>query len=185
MAKRGRPANEPTAEERKKVKELVADKAPLADIAKLMGRSIPTLRKYFSKELFSGKKIPAADDLKVTAHMRVKVERYIGCKMPPDQVAKVLGVTVEQLEAHFPEELATGQAKCRAKVIDALHDQMGEGVAAATKTLEAITAIPDGAPVAPGMGKKAAAEAAAAAAAGGGGRFAPPPGPKIVVNNDR
>lgn len=185
MTKRGRPANEPSDEEREKVKELVRDKAPIADIAKLLGRSIPTLRKYFSRELFFEKKIKPPDDLKVTALMRSKVIRYIGCKMAPEQVARALGITPEQLEAHFPDELVTGQAKCRANIIDHLHDQMEEGVVGATNRLETLTALPDGVGAAPGVGgKKAAAASAAKAAASAGGRFAPPTAPKLVVNND-
>jgi hypothetical protein len=187
LSKRGRPANEPSDEEREKVKELVAVKTPVADIAKLLGRSLPTLRKYFPRELFSAKKIKPADDLKVTALMRAKVVRYIGCKMAAEQVARVLDITLEQLEAHFPDELVTGQAKCRAKIIDHLHDQMEEGVVGATNRLETLTALPEGgggtAATGPG-GKKAAAASAAKAAATAGGRFAPPSPPKLVVNND-
>lgn len=187
MKKRGRPSREPTDEERKKVKELVELESPFADIAKALNRSIPNLKKYFSRELFSRKKkavTPAP--YKITQVHREKVIRYIGCKMSVDDVARVLDLTAEQLLELFPDEIRTGQAKFRAKVLDELEVQMGQGVVGATNRLEAITVIPDdkdpGAErIGPNMGKKAAAAVTAGAAAAGGGVFAPPTPPKLKL----
>lgn len=189
MTKRGRPSREPTKDEREKVEQLAGNSAPVADIARALKRSIPNLRKYFRKELISGKKSAApktALPFKVTKVHREKVVRYIGARMSPQDVAYVLDCTVEQLEEHFAEEIKRGGAKYRAKVIDNLDAQMEEGLVGATNRLEAMTAIPEGA-AAPGahLGKKAAADAVARAAAGGGNRFAPPAAPKLIVNNDK
>ncbi len=196
MSKRGRPTKEPSAEDRAKVKELLVGGAPLSDVAKLMGRSVPNLRKHFKSELFSGKKIAAKKkepSRKVTAEMRAKVERYIACKMTPRQVAYAMDYKTdaefENFKADFGLELEVGAAKYRAKVIDRLDEQMIGGVVGATNKLEALTQIIEGdqapASQAPGyVGKKVAAKAAAAAAAAAGGKFAPPAPPKLVVNNE-
>jgi hypothetical protein len=176
-------------QEREKVKELVAKKAPVADIAKLLGRSIPNLRKYFSKEIFSEKKSKpgAALPFKITEVHRQKVIRYIGCKMKAVDVARALNISEGQLLEHFAEQVASGHALARAAVIDHLHDQMEDGVVGATNRLEALTASSEpgeSAAQSPGyVGKKVAANSAAAAAASAGGRFAPPAAPKLVVDN--
>jgi hypothetical protein len=187
MAKRGRPTKEPSAEDRAKVKELLADKAPITDLAKLFGYSAPTFRKYFSVEIFTVKKIveKSRPVRKVTDEMREKVKRYIGCKMAPEKVALAMGYEApedfEDFKADFLRELAVGQAVYRAKVLDRLDAQMTGGMVGATNKLEALTQITDAgdepqSQSAAYVGKKAAASAAAAnAAAAAGGKFAPPP----------
>lgn len=193
MAKKGRPTREPTAEERKQVVELVKEKTPVCDIAVVLGRSEPNLRKYFSAELFSEKKSKAVKKapFRLTTVLREKVVRYIGCKMSPTDVARAIRCTLADLEKFFPEELATGYARYRAKVLDSLDEQMEDGTAGATNRLEALTAVPeepDGAPGARGqgtgyVGKKVAARSAAQGAVNAGGKFAPMAPPRLVVNN--
>jgi AraC-like DNA-binding protein len=56
MAKRGRPTKEPSAEDRAKVKELLAENSTIAEMARLFGYSAPTFRKYFSAEIFAAKR---------------------------------------------------------------------------------------------------------------------------------
>ena len=51
MAKRGRPAHEPTVATRAKVEALAAYRIPVEDIAALIEVSPPTLRKFYDKEL--------------------------------------------------------------------------------------------------------------------------------------
>lgn len=190
MTKRGRPSYVPTDEEKEKVKQLVAVSAPIADIAKALGKSEPTLRKYFSAYLIFPKKNKPAPEVQITQAQRDKVILYLGCKMSVADVGRVFGLTVEQMEQHFPEELATAHAKYRAKVLEKLDAQMDVGTVGATNRLEAITVIPDG-DESPGerkgphVGKKAGAAAAAGAAIIGGGRFAPRPSPKIAVDNTK
>lgn len=188
MAKRGRPTREPTAAEREKVKELQGEGAPISDIARLLKRSVPNLRKYFSLELKTGKQIAAKNSplpFKITDAVREKVALYIGCKMMPEDVARAIGVTLEQLQGHFGEELQTGAARARAKVLDSLSDQMASGMVGATNRLEVLTAITDGENAvanAPGYtGKKAAAKVAASQAVAAGGKFAPRPAPRLVA----
>lgn len=192
MAKRGRPTKEPTPEDRAKVKELLAEGSPISDLAKMFGYSAPTFRKYFSSEIFTGKKIvenslPAR---RITDEMREKVKRYIGCRMPPQQVALAVGYeTPEEFEAFkvdFQRELAVGAAVYRAKVLDRLDQQMTGGMVGATNKLEALTQITERGdePLSqsPGyVGKKEAANAAAHAAAAAGGKFAPRVPPRLAA----
>jgi DNA invertase Pin-like site-specific DNA recombinase len=56
MAKRGRPTKEPSAEDRAKVKELLAENSTIAEMARLFGYSAPTFRKYFSAEILPQKR---------------------------------------------------------------------------------------------------------------------------------
>lgn len=56
MKKRGRPTKKATAKDKKKVKELLAEDAPVTEIAALLKLSVPTFRKLFAAELISGKK---------------------------------------------------------------------------------------------------------------------------------
>jgi hypothetical protein len=167
MAKRGRPTKMPSAADRAKVKELLANKAPLSDIAKLLGFSIPTLRKYFPSEISSEKKsgTPKRPARKVTDAQRDKVKRYIGCKMPVEQVALVLGYEgaddLDAFKEDFAREIEIGSAVYRATVLDKLNDQMVAGTMGATNRLETLTQMGD--PSAPaakagGVGKKEAAQ---------------------------
>jgi AcrR family transcriptional regulator len=193
MKKAGRPPRTPSEDERKKVKDLLAVNASIADMAKMLGYSKPTFRKYFSAEIFTAKK--SAEEktapFKITELDREKVVRYIGCQMAIEQVAHAMDLTIEELEEHFAPEIQKGQAKYRAKVIDHLDDQMRQGVSGATNRLEAITVILSGDDKPAGnaaghiIGKKAAATAAAAGAVLGGGRFAPMAAPKLAVDNTK
>ena len=122
MAKAGRPPRTPTEDERKKVKELLEVNASIADMAKMLGYSKPTFRKYFSAEIFSAKKSQEekTEPLKISQADRDKVVRYVGCQMSVEQVAHAMDLTVDELEKHFAAEIEKGQAKYRAKVIDHL-----------------------------------------------------------------
>jgi hypothetical protein len=55
MAKRGRPTKEPSAEDRAKVKELLADKAPITDLAKLFGYSADLPEIFFRRDFYRKK----------------------------------------------------------------------------------------------------------------------------------
>lgn len=196
MTKRGRPTKQPTADERAKVSELLANDAPLSDIAKLLGYSLPTLRKYFQPEIFSGKKIKQPDKPArvVTSEQRDKVKRYVGCKMPLRKIAFALGYEAKDdfdaFRSDFAREIEIGDAVYRAKVLDQLDKQMDGGVAGATNKLEALTQIIEpGEPsqaASPGyVGKKTAAKADAAAALAEDDIFAPRGSPRLVVNNGK
>lgn len=196
MAKRGRPTKEPSAEDRAKVKELLEERATVAEMARLFGYSVPTFRKYFHAELFYAKKLvenskPAR---KITDEMREKVKRYIGCRMPIQQVAFALGYEsedeIDAFKGDFRREIAVGAAVYRAKVLDRLDAQMTGGMVGATNKLEALTQITEdsGDPQAQSsgyVGKKAAAKADAAAIVAGGGRFAPRSAPRLVASGGK
>ena len=189
MSKRGRPAAPPTPEERQKVKDMVADNVPVADIGRILGRSEPTLRKYFLRELLSRKKIiPAAKSAFVpTAIHRQKVELYEGFGMSREQIALYIGCTGEELESLFPDELKVGKAKARARVIDALVENLDDGNAPAVSKALELTADPVAGATGPNgyVSKKGAALAAAAAAGAPGGKFATRAPPKLIVNNSK
>lgn len=192
MAKRGRPTKEPSAEDRAKVKELLAENSTIAEMARLFGYSAPTFRKYFSAEIFAAKKEveKSRPARRVTDEMRDKVKRYIGCNMTPEKVAMVMGYEapedLEDFKADFARELAVGKAVYRAKVIDRLDAQMMGGMVGATNKLEALTQITEAgdepqSQSAAYVGKKVAAQAAANAAAAAGGKFAPRQAPKLAA----
>lgn len=191
MGKRGRPTKEPSAQDRAKVAELLAEDAPITDLAKLFGYSPPTFRKYFRDEIFASKKInePAKPSRRITDEMRDKVKRYVGTKIPAEDVALLLGYEADEFEAFksdFAIELRVANVAIRAKVVDQLHAQMAAGIVGATNRLEALTQITDEGDVPahanPGyVGKKAAAKAQANAAAQSGGKFAPRSAPRLVA----
>lgn len=187
MAKRGRPTKMPTAKDRAKVTELLAEKSPISDVAKLFGYSVPTFRKYFQSEILSERKpqAPAAPVRKVTDEMREKVKRYIGCKMPPRQIAYALGYEsdddFEAFQQDFHREIEIGAAVYRAKVLDQLNVQMAAGTIGATNKLEALTQFAEVGDGAGPVGKKAAAKADAEAGVAAGGKFAPRAPPKLAV----
>lgn len=191
MGKRGRPSKEPSAQDRAKVAELLAQDAPITDLAKLFGYSPPTFRKYFRAEILSAKKIgePAKPSRRITDEMREKVKRYVGTKIPAEDVALLLGYDVGEFDAFkadFAVELRVANVAIRAKVVDQLHAQMAAGIVGATNRLEALTQITEEgdtpAHANPGyVGKKAAAKAQANAAAQTGGKFAPRTPPRLVA----
>lgn len=190
MANRGRPSRPPTDAERDKIKALVELNAPIADIAKAVERSVPNLKKYFAALLIFPKKNKPGSNFNPTQAQREKVILYIGCKMSPADVARVIGCTEDELKIHFENEVSTGRAKYRAKVLDKLDVQMDAGTVGATNRLEALTVIldpeskePGADRIGPNVGKKAAGAAAASAAAKSGGTFAPPAPPRLVVDN--
>jgi len=165
MTKRGRPTKEPTSEERSTVLELLAKDAPLAHIAKLLGYSLPTLRKYFQPEIFSGKKIkePERPVRKVTAEQREQVKRYVGTRIKPEKVALLFGYTTpadfEEFKETFALELMIADVAIRAQIVDRLHEQSKGGMVGATNKLEALsrpTTAPAATP-AEHIGKKDAA----------------------------
>lgn len=192
MGKRGRPTKEPSAQDRAKVAELLAQDAPITDLAKLFGYSPPTFRKYFRAEILSAKKLsePAKPTRRITDDMREKVMRYVGTNMPAEDVALLLGYRgegeYEDFKRDFATELRCAKAAVRAKVVDQLHAQMAAGIVGATNRLEALTQITEEgdtpAHANPGyVGKKAAAKAQANAAAQTGGKFAPRTPPRLVA----
>jgi hypothetical protein len=195
MTKRGRPSKEPTSADRAKVSELLANDAPLSDIAKMLGYSLPTFRKHFRAIIFAVKKTKTAEQPQrtVTADQRAKVKRYVGCKMPLRKIAFVLGYDTDDdfdaFRTDFAREIEIGDAVYRAKVLDRLDEQMSAGMIGATNKLESLTQIADdadGQAASPGyVGKKTAAKADAAAMIGDGSKFAPRGTPRLAAVNGK
>lgn len=188
MAKMGRPTREPTDAEREKVKELLGLGLSVASIAKALEYSAPTFRKYFSREIFAGKKVATPEaPFKITKLHREQVILLVAGKMSIEDVGRVLDLTAEQVAELFPNEIRTGQAKYRATVLGRLDEQSRDGNVSATNRLEALTVIPltggeGDANARPGyVGKKVAARAAADAAVSAGGKFAPRSAPRLAV----
>ena len=198
MGKRGRPAKEPSAEDRAKVADLLARKVPIEDLAKMFGMSKPTFRKYFQSDLIAGKKIgdKSKPSREITQAQRDKVIRYIGFGMKPEKVALAVGYIgdgeYDHFRADFKQELEVADAVARASLIDQLVAQSQAGLVGATNRLEALSrpaAEQDGAGAAPQtseyVGKKAAARADAALAVAGGGKFAPRGAPRLVASGGK
>lgn len=197
MGKRGRPAKEPSAEDREKVADLLAKKVPIEDLAKMFRMSKPTFRKYFQSEIFTGKKIgdkskPARE---VTQAHRDKVKLYLGYGMSPEDIALVLGYTgdgeFDQFRSDFAMELRIGKAETRATTIDLLVKQSAAGLIGATTKLEALSrpqvdkTDTGNAGTSEYVGKKATAQADAAAAVAAGGKFAPRGSPRLVASGGK
>jgi hypothetical protein len=186
MSGRGRPAREPTAAEREKVKEYKASGASQRVTAAALGRSVPSLRKYFAAELGLERKGPREPPFKITAQMRDDVALMAAFKEPRGVIAKAIGVSVEDLEEFFADDLQTGAARVRLETLRKVKTLADLGAIGAVNKMAAMTApAPEPAAAdAPGAptGKKAEAAARAAAAAQAGGKFAPRrPPPRLAV----
>lgn|GEM_PF-2416511 len=156
--------------------------------------SVPTLRKYFRDEFFTGKKIAAEKkpSREVTEALRAKVTRYLGYGMGPEDIALAIGYhgegEYENFRADYAHELRIGRAITRAETIDRLVNQSAGGLIGATTKLEALsrpTPTKEG-PAAPAgeyIGKKTVAKADAATAIAAGGMFAPRTPPRLAAVN--
>lgn len=184
MSGRGRPGREPTAAERKKVKDYIGKRASQRVIAAALERSIPNLRKYFAAELGLEKKSGPADaPITITAQQQADVTLMAACKEPRARIAKAIGVTEDQLVKYFAEELERGGARYRLKTLQRLDRMANVGSLSAIGKLAALTApeaeaqdtsdAPAAAAAAGYVGKKATAKAEAAQAVAAGGKFAP------------
>jgi hypothetical protein len=179
MAGRGRPPREPSAQERKRVRELVAEGASQRVIAVAIGRSIPNLRKFFATELDLEKKTnPDEAPFKITPAMRADVALMAACNEPHARIARAVGVGEDDLAKYFDDDLQSGAARFRLKTLtrlETLANAGGLGAARALASLTAPTASDTGAAPGPAgyVSKKAAAKADAAAIVNAGGKFAP------------
>ena len=197
MGKRGRPAKEPSAEDRAKVADLLAKKVPIEDLAKLFLMSKPTFRKYFQSEIFAGKKTgdKPKPTREVTDAQREKVTKYLGFGMSSEEVSLVLGYTgdgeYDQFRADFALELRIAKAVARATTIDRLDEQSRGGLVGATNRLEVLSRPPvdktdtGNAGTSEYVGKKATARADAAAVVAAGGKFAPRGAPRLVASGGK
>lgn len=184
--RRGRPAREPTASERERVRELAGKGSSRTLIAAALGRSVPNLRKYFAEELAPEKNSPpsAQPAAWITTEMRDDVALMAAGGEPHGSIARLIGVSEEDLARHFAHELANGRAHHRLAALRRLERLARGGSVAAARKLADMTAPPPEAqaPDRPAQsGKKAAQKAEAHKAVAGGGKFAPRTAPRLAT----
>ncbi|TAI67588.1 hypothetical protein CWO89_01870 [Bradyrhizobium sp. Leo170] len=143
------------------------------------------------------KKVGGRPAWKPSVDERTTIERMKFCGESDATIARSLGVDVDTMRKHCPEELASGYANRRREVINLLFeaakakntsaikrlDDMGRasGAAAAVNARGAKAAPEAKEPAPEKLGKKEQRKQAAQAVVG---KFAPPEPPKLVVNND-
>ena len=76
---------------------------------------------------------------KPTRAMRLSVERMLACGDSQNTVARALGIDDDTLRKHFAEEIATGAAKRRRQVVDAVFAGVDEGNASLIRKAEEMT----------------------------------------------
>lgn len=179
----GRPAHEPTVATRAAVERMVAENRPVAEIAKEIGLSAPTLRAHYAVELArprpqisfpfagSGEAPRRAGSPRAgrpehvpTEETRGRVEVLVAGGMPQWQIAAALGLSEPTLLKHYAVELDGGRAKRTAEVLEALYRAAVEdgNVSAQKAWLARQTPIDEPpAPKEDPPGKKAAAQVAA------------------------
>jgi hypothetical protein len=169
---------------------MLAEKASQRLIAAALGRSVPNLRKFFAAELeLEIKSAAKIAPFRITPQMRDDVALLAACREPSARIAKAIGVSCEDLEAYFSEELGAGAARYRLKTLRLLTKMAERGVVGAANRLANLTeALGDA--TEPGatsgyVGKKAAAKADADAAVSDGGRFAPRATPRLAAVNGK
>lgn len=194
----GRPAFEPTAEQRRLVVEWLQAFVPIEEMARRIGVTSKTLRKGFAAELGKNsvekEEVPKPPAFQPTEEQRRAVLIMAAAHGPEEEMARAIGVTVDMLLVYFAKELRDGPAMGYREGVESLFDQMRARNTAATKAWLILNMQGDRIasakttemqPAANAMkGKKQQAHDAAVAAVGSGGLFAPPTPPKLVVNND-
>lgn len=75
---------------------------------------------------------------KVTAALRTKVRRLLGCGMTQDQVAAAIGISKPTLRQHFGDVIVTAVAETRSEVLGLLFKAADGGNVSAQKKLEEI-----------------------------------------------
>lgn len=196
----GRPAFEPSDEQRTSVEAWVQADVPIEEMARRIGITSKTFRKAFAGLL--GKKpgetvnteaAPKAPPFQPTDEQRRAVLIMAAAHGPEEEIARAIGVSVDMLNAHFAKELCDGPSIGYRDGVESLYNSMKAGNVAATKAWLILNmqgdriAAPKAAEIQPAAnamkGKKEQADENARAAAASGGVFAPPSPPKLVVNN--
>ncbi len=141
----GRPAFEPTDEQREQVTIWVASRVPIEGMARRMGLAPKTFRKHFAAQLGLipanqvATAMPPGTALQArqvafrpTDEQREQALILAGARLSREEIARKVGVTVDVLEEHFAEELERGPAKCKSDIISSMfYAGKGGNVAAA------------------------------------------------------
>lgn len=141
--KPGRRAYQPSDDERATVTRMAGGRH--IDIARVLGISVPTLRKVFRAELaatkpddlFTAEAAPRAPRQRVPAggrkafrpeeHHRRRVRELAAVGRPPSAIARVLNISEPTLRKHFAEDLATGAERVEAEIVGALMSKARAG----------------------------------------------------------
>jgi len=160
----GRRAFQPTDEQRQQVSEWRHARVAVAEIAQRLGITAVTLRKHFPTEgptasgmpLLDGTRFdpapptpkpppPAVDpdppSFRPTADQRKTVEILAAVRLPVEEIAARVNVTVPELEQHFIEELTRGPGKRNADVVLAVYRSAIGGNNSAQRLWLAITSL--------------------------------------------
>ena len=149
--KPGRRAYVPSDADRETVRKMAG--ARHADIARVIGISVPTLRKAFAAELaaanggdlFDAEAAPRArrestatsaggrKAFRPSDAQRRRVMELAAVGKRPSAIARVLQVSEPTLRKHFAEELTTGAERVEAEVIAALMSKARSGNVSALK----------------------------------------------------
>jgi len=154
--KPGRRAFVPSEADRDAVRRMVGAKHK--DIARVIGISVPTLRKAFAadlaaakgEDLFSAEAAPREPSARPAAggrrpfqphdgHRR-KVMELAAVGKPPSHIARVLGLSEPTVRKHFAEELEIGAEKIEAELVTALMAKARTGNTPAIQAARAMIA---------------------------------------------
>jgi len=75
------------------------------------------------KEKRKNKKGAGRPEFQVTDIMRKQVETQSGFGVPQEQIAAMIGCSVETLVKHFPNEVLTGKGKANTKIAQTLYNK--------------------------------------------------------------
>lgn len=140
----GRPSKDPTDEQRSNVRQWVAAKVSIEEMARRVGFACKTFRKHFAVELgispidrvitdqAQASPSARADAFRPNSEQREVALILAGAQLSRPEIARKMGLAVEVLEEHFADELVQGPVKCKADIIQAMfYAGKGGNVAAA------------------------------------------------------
>jgi DNA-binding CsgD family transcriptional regulator len=111
------------------VTRLAAARAPIIDIARALGVSPNTVKRNFRHIL--GNRTPGPAPMEFTKQQRDFVEAMAGFSIPQEDIARVIGIAVDTLRAHFRDELDLGPIRMNLRVVTNLFTQTKTNPAAA------------------------------------------------------
>lgn len=185
----GRPSFKPTADQVAKVAQWIEAKVSIEEMARRLTLAPKTFRKHFAEQLGISPVItdrtkpgdPVAavrSAFRPTAEQRELALILAGAQLSKSEIARKMGITPDELEEHFQDELVQGPVKCKADILQAMFYAGKGGNVAAAKVYLVFNgqSAPDNPdhpidqPAALGLlGKKAAANAGAPTAQAGTG----------------
>lgn len=151
----GRPAFEPTAEQRADVAKWKEARVSIEEISRRIGKAPKTVRKVFAAELGlslvqsvitqSGEQEllpppPREPAFVPSLDQRTRVTILAGARISPEEIARKMEMTVDMLKEHFGQELINGPAVCKSDIIESTFYAGKGGNVAAQKVYLAFNA---------------------------------------------